>query len=539
MTRAVARAFRLALLAALCASAWAAPAEALIVVEGKVVPAWPEEASARQAKAGTAFAASNLGLYPHPKGVVYGLTLLVDFSDQAPGLSKPQIESWLNQEGYAENGLNGSVRDYFRDNSNGMVDFQNDIFGFYRAKNPKSYYEGGNGYERSNELVDEVLAHFDPLVDFAKYDNDDDGKVDAISLVYAGEAEVFAQGLWPHASGSNQMRDGVRLARYMMTNLGDVPGLYTFSHEVGHMLFGWPDLYGFGNYCIMGNGASQKNPPGINDLYRADQGWIDVVDVPRDTNALYTAELNGTGYRFQNPGNSEESFFWSNVQSSGRFATIEGDGLLLLHFDKGIGRNDPPNLLSLAVVQADGKKELDQTTWPEPGSDADDFFTGAGVDEFSAKDFETAKWNDGSASGLRIYEVGNVATGMPFKVGNGAIVVEPSAGAGGVGGGLGGGGLGGHSGTTTVVGSPGGFAAVGQDPAGSGGAAGNAPVSVTLPPGSSGGTVEGSCACRQSGASSPGNGAWTAVLALLAALSGRRGWWASRRPARRPGELYL
>ena len=33
---------------------------------------------------------------------------------------------------------------------------------------------------------------------------------------------------------------------------------------------------------------------------------------------------------------------------------------------------------------ANKEKDLDQTMWPEPGSDADDFFHGAGVSEFSA-----------------------------------------------------------------------------------------------------------------------------------------------------------
>lgn len=505
-------------------------ARGLIVWEGQVVSEWPEAAKPLQLPAGAALAAPNIGLYPHPQGTVYGLTLLIDFNDTSPAFSKQQIDAWLNQKGYTEGGLNGSVRDYFFDESNGLVDFQNEIFGFYRAKQSKAYYEGKPGYSGSDELFGELMDYFDGLVDFSKYDNDGDGRTDAISIVYAGDAETWGQGLWPHASGSNQKRDGVTVARYMMTNLGDSLGLYTFSHEVGHMLFGWPDLYGFGNYCIMGNGSSQKNPVGINDFYRADQGWISLVDVTADTNALFTATPNGAGYRYTNPNDAGESFFWSNVQSSGRFSTIAGDGLLLLHFDKGIGRNDPPNPLSLAVVQADGKKDLDQTMWPEPGSDAKDYFHGGGVSEFSEAKFATAKWNDGSASALRIYDVGAVSENMPFKVGNGPIVVEPTAGGGGSGGIAGtpsGGAPAGGAAGTSPLGSS------GSAPAGSAGTAtsqgGMAMAGGTSGAAGSGGAVmnaaapvpaEGAaCACRVGAA---GSGSWGAAVALGACWLGFR-----------------
>ena len=516
---------------ALCLSALslAGPAQALIVWNGQVVPAWPDEARPAL-PAGAQLAASNIGLYPDPKGAVFGLTLLIDFSDAAPAFSKAEVDAWLNQKGYTGGGLNGSVRDYFFDESNGLVDFQNEIFGFYRAKQPKSYYEGGNGYSGSDELFEELMDYFDPMVDFSKYDNDGDGRTDAISIVYAGPAETWGQGLWPHASGSNQQRDGVTVARYMMTNLGSSLGLYTFSHEVGHMLFGWPDLYGFGNYCIMGNGSSQKNPVGINDFYRADQGWIELVDVTADTNALFGAKVNGAGYRYTNPSESEESFFWSNVKSDGRFSTIQGDGLLLLHFDKGIGRNDPPNPLSLAVVQADGKKDLDQTMWPEPGSDAADFFHAGGTSEFSEAGFETATWNDGSASELHIYDVGPNGDEIQFKVGNGPIVVDPNGGMGGAAGmSLGGSaGAGGGAGEPSSAGlggiAPGGAGGAPASVAGQGGMAGLPLGGVTAAGGANAaapGSVDGSCACRGAGQAAGGGAGWLA-LGLSAALLGRR-----------------
>lgn len=418
----------------------ATPARGLIVANGKIVPAWPDDPTQGAAsESGLARAEVGLGFYPHPKGVVHGLTLLVDFSDASPAFSAAEVDAWLNEPGFSKNGLNGSVRDYYFDNSNGVVDFQNQVVGFYRAKQPKAHYEEGTDYSGASELVSELFAAVDDQVDFSLFDNDGDGRTESISIVYAGHAETWGQGLWPHSGSINQMRDGVRLTRYQMTAMEQRFVLYTFVHEVGHMLFGWPDLYGFGNYCVMGNASDAANPVGINDFYRADQGWIPVIDVSAATNQRFYADVNAGGYRYVNPKRANEAFFWSNIQNTGRWSTLRGNGLVVLHFDGDLRTNDPPNPLSLAVVQADGQRELDQTMWPDPGSEQADFYTATGNAELAASTKPSSAWNDGSASGLRLYEVSKSAASMTFAVGTGT----PEPGIGGAGGsaGMGGAGL--------------------------------------------------------------------------------------------------
>jgi M6 family metalloprotease-like protein len=462
------------------------PVSALIVVDGKIVHEWPDQARrAARARSGAQLAEVGLGFYPDPKGVVHGLTLLVDFSDASPAFSAAEVDAWLNEPGFSEDGLNGSVRDYFFENSNGVVDFQNQVVGFYRASQPKSHYEGGNGYSGASELVSELLAAIDDEVDFSVFDNDGDGRTESISIVYAGNAETWGQGLWPHSGGLNQTLDGVRLTRYQMTAMEQRFVLYTFVHEVGHMLFGWPDLYGFGNYCVMGNASNGSNPVGINDFYRADQGWIPVIELTAQTNGRFYADVNAGGYRYVNPERPEEAFFWSNVQNTDRWSTLRGNGLVVLHFDADIRTNEPPNPLSLAVVQADGQRELDQTMWPEPGSEQADFYTASGNSELSASTNPSSAWNDDSASGLRLYDVSASGESMTFTVGTGTP--EPGIGGAGGAGGLGGagapavGGAGsagaataGGAGVTSNAGMAGNSGAGEAGSSGVGGAAGNA-----------------------------------------------------------------
>jgi M6 family metalloprotease-like protein len=423
----------------LAATLLSSPASALIVVDGKIVREWPDQpARTASAAPGTQLAEVGLGFYPSPKGMVRGLTLLVDFSDTSPAFSVEEVDAWLNEEGFSEDGLNGSVRDYFFENSNGVVDFRNQVVGFYRASQPKSYYESTPDYSGASELVSELFEAIDAEVDFSEFDNDGDGRTESISIVYAGPAETWGQGLWPHSGSINQMRDGVRLNRYQMTAMEQRFVLYTFVHEVGHMLFGWPDLYGFGNYCVMGNASDGANPVGINDFYRADQGWIPVIDLTAQTNRRFYADVNAGGYRYVNPDRPDEAFFWSNVQNNDRWSSLRGNGLVVLHFDAEIRTNDPPNPLSLAVVQADGQRELDQTMWPEPGSEQADFFSANGTSELSASTTPSSAWNDGAASGLRIYDVSDSGTSMTFTVGTGT----PEPGIGGAGGAAGLGGAG-------------------------------------------------------------------------------------------------
>ena len=161
-----------------------------IIYQGKRVQAWPNETitkfdNNRGSKMHFA-PVSETSHYSAPKGKIFGLTLLVDFSDSPAPVTVDEVSDWLNKEGFNRNGCNGSVRDYYLDVSNGLLDMTNEVFGWYRAKNPKSYYEGLSGYSGSDVLMKEVFEYFDSMVDYSRFDNDNDGITEAINIVYAG-----------------------------------------------------------------------------------------------------------------------------------------------------------------------------------------------------------------------------------------------------------------------------------------------------------------------------------------------------------------
>ncbi len=411
-----------------------------IVYQGKRVQEWPEEARPTFNNQNTdkpSFlltrtpVTQNKSHYAAPKGKIYSLTLLVDFSDKPAPVTVKEVEEWLNKEGFNKDGCNGSVRDYYLDVSNGQLDITNEVFGWYRAKHPKSWYENLKDYTGSDSLMKEVFAYFDPQIDFSRYDNDKDGTTEAINIVYAGAGETWGQGLWPHSGWSNEKRDGVRLTHHQMTDMPGKFSIYVFVHESGHMIFGWPDLYWYGDYCTMGNRANDLNPVAINDFYRADQGWIPFVDVTSEDVSLETTKPNEVCYRYKNPARPEkEGLVWSYVRNSGRDKVLKGSGLLMQHYDFSIDGNSASNKLTLRVVHANAAGKSNDNVadqWPNPGSDANAFFKSGTYSEFSDDKYPAIRWYNGAKTGLKITDIGTPSETLTFCIGGNCSADAPSS----------------------------------------------------------------------------------------------------------------
>ena len=411
-----------------------------IVYQGKRVQEWPEEARPTFNNQNTdkpSFlltrtpVTQNKSHYAAPKGKIYSLTLLVDFSDKPAPVTVKEVEEWLNKEGFNKDGCNGSVRDYYLDVSNGQLDLTNEVFGWYRAKHPKSWYENLQGYSGSDSLMKEVFNYFDPLVDFSRYDNDKDGTTEAINIVYAGAGQTWGQGLWPHSGWSSEKRDGVRLTHHQMTDMPGKFSIYVFVHESGHMIFGWPDLYWYGDYCTMGNRANDLNPVAINDFYRADQGWIPFVDVTNNDVSLETTKPNEVCYRYKNAARPDkEGLVWSYVRNTGRNKVLKGSGLLMQHYDFSIDGNSASNKLTLRVVHANAAGKSNDNVadqWPNPGSDANAFFKSGTYSEFSDDKYPAIRWYNGSQTGLKITDIGTPGETLTFCIGGNCSADAPSS----------------------------------------------------------------------------------------------------------------
>jgi M6 family metalloprotease-like protein len=154
----------------------------------------------------------------------------------------------------------GSVNDYYQEVSYGAFSFSGDVYGWATML---SFYDGD--YD-----IDEIVSIVDPMVNFADYDGDGDGYVDALWLIHAGPGQEETHDpndIWSHTYSGVHVPtgDGVVIDRWSMqpeeyANT-DIVSIRVFCHEYGHILE-LPDLY---DYDEKLNTNTYNTPNDAND----------------------------------------------------------------------------------------------------------------------------------------------------------------------------------------------------------------------------------------------------------------------------------
>ncbi|MDP4180589.1 MAG: M6 family metalloprotease domain-containing protein [Bacillota bacterium] len=361
---------------------------------------------------------------------ITGLTILIDFSDCPQSISKEEISNLINQEGYKGFDNNGSVRDYFYDISEGRLIYTNQVIGYYRAKNPKSYYNDLNATGRAKELIMEALEALDKEgFDFSKLSLDENGMVMAVNFLYAGNPDVdWGKGLWPQSGEISKFdADGVYVSRYQMSQIGTKPQIGPFVHENCHMVCGYPDLYdyqydskGVGKYCVMGY-TDPNNPQPPNGFLRSIMsGWGKVTklnDLPDKTKVTIKADSSDV-FAYYSP-NANEFFIIENIQKKGRWACVPDEGLAIWHVDVN-GNNDYQDMsrekhYEVSLVQADGLYELEKNV---NYGGTDDLFHYGNKDSFDSNTEPKSLWWDETPSGLIISDISVEGDKMTFVIHN-------------------------------------------------------------------------------------------------------------------------
>lgn len=364
-------------------------------------------------------------------GDVIGLCLLIDFPDLPGTISREEVEAFCNQPGYNGFDNNGSVRDYFFDNSGGRLRYTNIVAPYYTAQHNKSHYTDPNeNYpDRAQELIKEALESLKADgFDFSPLTVDDEGFVNATNIFYAGDnVNGFRMGLWPHNGimPRFQLMPGKTVADYQITNMGEELTLGTFCHENGHMVCSFPDLYDFqrnshgvGAFCLMCNGldVDPRNPTQINPYLKLQAGWADsVTNITAGLNASVRAGVNDF-YILRK--NQTEYFIIENRQQTGRDQALRASGLAIWHIDEK-GNNDhqamtPTSHYECSIEQADGKFHFERLEPNQPYGDANDLFHGGGNTRFGDATNPDSRWWDGTSSGLNITNISNNGTIMTF-----------------------------------------------------------------------------------------------------------------------------
>lgn len=323
------------------------------------------------------------------RGPVRVAVVLVDFPDKPMKKSKQHFEDLFFSKGVVPT---GSVREYFHEVTNGLIDIQGQVVGPYRMPKKITAYANkasgvGEKFPNARTLARDAAIRSNPGINYAPYDNDKDGYVDAFVVVHAGtggETTNNPNDIWSHKwvlQGNPYNADGSTKIYAYLTVPEDCK-LGVCAHELGHLLFGFPDLYdadysseGVGDWCLMGGGSWNNNgltPAHPSAWCKCNQGWVNIkvptTNMPetsigdvKETNEVYKLWFNGAPQK--------EYFLLENRQQSKFDSHIPASGLLIWHVDDSIESNEDEGHYKVALVQADGKEQLEAGTNRGDGGD--------------------------------------------------------------------------------------------------------------------------------------------------------------------------
>jgi len=327
-----------------------------------------------------------------------GLLILVNFSDKQfqASNSHAEMDSMLNGHNYSYDISIGSAREYFYAQSGGLYNPQFDVVGPVTLPQTMAYYGGnGSGGEGDDSKLGDMVLHACSIasqvdgIDFRNYDNNNDGKMDFVYLIYAGYGEADGGGdntIWPaswdmasailagytslnseaYYNTANYSYDGVVIGSFAYSaelnyyNSCRYPtrgytrsnpmraGIGTFCHEFSHVI-GLPDYYDTeygtnydnnltpGLWSLMDGGSYNEDgevPPSYSIYDKYFVGWA--TPTLLNTACDDTLQADGFSGRYitsngsvATPTTTNTVYYLENRQQSGWDKGLPGHGMLV------------------------------------------------------------------------------------------------------------------------------------------------------------------------------------------------------------------
>lgn len=338
-----------------------------------------------------------------------GLVILVNFTDMAFETDKAEMDSMLTGKNYTRDysyfyrgkkqsiTSKGSAWQYFYDSSNGHYDPRFDVIGPVTVSKNMAYYgKNVNNFDAEPwTMVEEACQLVDDSVDFKQYDNDHDGYVDFVYVIYAGYGEADGgdkNTIWPHSywlleAGITCKLDGKCVDLYACGNELDYfskqhTGIGTFCHEFSHVL-GLPDLYTtegqthktLGSWDILDYGPynnDMNTPPAYSAYERFMMGWLTprlIVDAEnieleelQESNSALLISSTDQHNLIGNDPKPTTFYLLENRQQVGWDEYLPGHGLMLTKVQYSQDKweqntvNNSSSRMGVDLIEADGKK---------------------------------------------------------------------------------------------------------------------------------------------------------------------------------------
>lgn len=320
------------------------------------------------------------------------LVVLFEYSDLsfAEGRDRDFYDRLFNNfdtslfEGRSRSGI-GSVADYFRDQSGGLLNLQFDVFGPYQVDAVARPTQSRDHKSSAIRAAMEKMIEANPGYDFSPYDWDGDGRVNQVVFICAGPTGNVTQGgvsyvgyLHPNTSTFSTITapDGKMISNYSAsaecwpTSSRTNCGIGTICHEFSHSL-GLPDIYSTGSsedsfldtWDLMDGGPVVNYgwlPPNYTPLEKELLGWADYEELSEAETVTDLAP--GKSYVIKK---TDSDFYLLECRQQSKWDLgLPGKGLLIYHvlYDASSWSNNKVNSSTkrFTLVHADG---MDYKAW--------------------------------------------------------------------------------------------------------------------------------------------------------------------------------
>ncbi len=363
------------------------------------------------------------------------IIILISFPDTQPtnppsyyqnlvfNASANSLNNYLDEVSYSKLSLNGTATRWYNASQNKGY-YGGDVTG---VDTNEDRADPGTWYVES--LAREAVLLADADVDFSKYDSDNDGTVDHIIIVQAGRDQASTgadEDIWSHSSDiityDSMIKkfvrgvsvDGVKAINYVMVSGYDPMGVT--AHEFGHDL-GLIDLYNTTSgasvveeWDIMDSGAWNDHgstPSHFSAWNKGLLGWLNFTSIiyPQ-TQTVPQIETFPVAFRIN--ASPSEYFLVENRQLTGYDNFLPKAGILIWHIDDARGNNS-------GIIKK--VNLVDASNGAVPLLRGAPFAGNYGYTSFTPFTSPSSSLNNGSPSGVKIYDIGSSGAFMNLTFG--------------------------------------------------------------------------------------------------------------------------
>ena len=355
---------------------------------------------------------------------------------------------------YLEKAFNGtaeetgwhSLRSYYQEVSFGKLNLHANILDPYQTGDAYDMSKGESGVEDYKYLVDS-LRYYDELIDYTRYDQNNDGYIDTVYLVYLAP---YSDNLWwaynwefLEEEGQDLVElDGLGLDWYLWMSIEffeeaiNTPyvekqsdlvyvdiNCETVIHETGHAL-GLDDYYdyvheNYSYYSIGGLNMMDYNQGDQDPFSKAIMGWINPTVVDGQTTTVEIGSYTRTGDSIWIGRNSNGTYFdeyfiicfytpdgVNEIKKDMEIGIASIPGVVIYHVNSTLQDTlNPAEMSAIDIYKNNNGNKTDRLIKiVEPNGQKNVEDQGYFLDEslFQAGDQLVAKWNDGKAAGFTI-----------------------------------------------------------------------------------------------------------------------------------------